>query len=825
LPDTIGFGGAFVGVHASAEHGDVLVVAGGANFPHAPPWQGGPKVWTDRVQVLRDGRWQAQAPLPKPLAYGATISTPNGVVLIGGMDETAASDQVIRLRWTGTELVRETLPSLPRPSAFHAAAAIGSVIYVAAGQSTTDPTTATKEFWRLDLAAAAPAWESLPAWPGDPRNKAVGFAQSFGPRAGFFLVSGETATREPGRELELRYLSDGWRFDPRTREWTAIAAVPEPVAAAAAVAIGQSHALVFSGSTGRHVKEPLAQQPSFPRRVLAYDTITDTWTTAGEMPLGVVTSGATALGDRVVIVSGETRPGVRTPKVQVAELTAHGGTFGVVDSAVVVVYLASLVGLGMWFSRREKTATDFFLAGRRIPWWAAGLSIYATQLSAITFLSMPALSYAGNWVLWPGSLMILAMAPLVIAFFLPFFRRLSVTTAYEYLERRFNLAVRLFGSASFILFQLVRMAIVVYLPALALASITGIDVSLCILAMGVLATAYTVLGGMEAVVWTDVLQALVLLGGVMVSLLLVVLDEGGIASVLARAETNEKLRLLDWTTNPTELGTIWILVGSFLLQLGPYVTDQAVIQRYLATRDERSAARGIWLNGLLSVPGTFLFFLLGTGLWVFFSSHPAMLDIGAKNDAVFPLFIARRLPAGVSGLVIAGVFAASMSSLDSSMHSISTSICNDWLLRLRRRPLPWSDLAVARVLTLVVGAIGTGSALVIASFEIRSLFLFFQRMLGLLSSGLVAIFLLGVFARRSHASGVLTGAIAATLTLAWVTTQTSLHLFLWPVVGIGTGVAVGYLASLVLRPSARREHEVLCYANLEELVDDRSSST
>ena len=260
--------------------------------------------------------------------------------------------------------------------------------------------------------------------------------------------------------------------------------------------------------------------------------------------------------------------------------------------------MIALIYIGLRFSKRGGDSNDFFLAGRRIPWWAAGISIFATQLSAITFVSTPALAYASDWLVLPGKVMILLMAPIVVLFYLPFFRRLDITTAYEYLERRFSLSVRLFGSASFIAFQLLRMAIVVFLPALALSTITGINVYACILIMGVLSTLYTALGGMEAVIWTDVLQTVVLIGGMLVAIIIVAMDVGGFGVVFETANAADKTRMWYWSMSTTDLATWSILLGTLALQFGPYTTDQSVVQRYLTTKDERSAARGIWLNGL-----------------------------------------------------------------------------------------------------------------------------------------------------------------------------------------------------------------------------------
>lgn len=807
LPDTPGLGGPFVGTH-----GDALIVAGGANFPDGPPWEGGAKVWYDEVYVLEPGaaEWIEAGELETPLAYGVAASLPDGVALLGGTDGKRPLATCHLLRWDpgSRQLHIEPLPDLPRPSAFPAGAVIEGALYVAAGSSGPDAVESLDHsFWCLQ--PGADTWTELPPWPGPARHKAVAFAQGGGLGTGFYLASGEIPLRGPDGASGYDYRSDAFRFDPAQASWTELGELPFPVAAAAALPVGQSHALVFSGSTGEHVLDP-DPRPEFPRRVMAYHTITDTWSEVAGMPTAVVTTGAVHWQDRLVLPSGEVRPGVRTPAVQAAELSGGGSSFGLWNSLVLVAYLAGLVWIGVRFARREEGTSDFFLAGRRIPWWAAGISIFATQLSAITFVSTPAVAFSTDWVVLPGKAMILAMAPIVVLLYLPFFRRLDVTTAYEYLERRFHVAVRLFGSASFVTFQLMRMAIVLFLPALALAAITGIDVYACILVMGILSTLYTALGGMEAVIWTDVLQTVVLVGGMLLAVLVVGDSIGGLGAVLEEARNAGKLRLWAGGLSTTELVSWSMLLGTFALQFGPYTTDQSVVQRYLTTRDEAGAARGVWLNGLLALPVGFLFMLLGACLWAFYRQHPESLALGMQNDEVLPLFVATELPAGLSGLVIAAIFAASMSSLDSSMHSIATAVTVDGYRRFRPGASDASCLRLARLLTVGLGVLAVTTACLLVTFDIRSLWFFFQKCLGLLSSGLVGVFVLGIFTRRASSTGVLVGAAASVLVLVWATWYSDLHFYLYAVIGIPTCIGVGYLASLVL-PDRERELDGLCW--------------
>jgi len=468
------------------------------------------------------------------------------------------------------------------------------------------------------------------------------------------------------------------------------------------------------------------------------------------------------------------------------------------DAIVFAVYFAALIAMGLYLARREKTTRDYFLGGRRIPWWAAGLSIFGTQLSAITYMGMPAKAYATDWTYIIANACIVLVAPIVVFFYLPFFRRLDITTAYEYLERRFHTAVRLFGSAAFILFQFGRMGVVIVLPAMALSAVTGIPSTISIILVGAVSTLYTVLGGIEAVIWTDVLQVGILLGGAILCLAWVVADAGGIGPVVAAGQAEGKFRIAQWGWDATAAGFWVAFVGNLFIAIAPYTTDQAVIQRYLTTRDERSAARSIWTNALITIPSTLVFFSLGTALFVFYRSHPDRLSADIKTDAILPWFIVQELPPGISGLVIAGIFAATMSTLDSGMNSIATASVTDFYRRFRRAATDRESLRIAQGLTVAIGALATGAALVIADLGDASLWDRFFKIIGLYAGILSGVFMLGIFTRRASGRGVLIGMTASAAVLAFVLIRTRIHPFLYAAVGTLTCVVVGYLASLLL---------------------------
>jgi len=738
------------------------------------------------------------------------------------------------------------LPALPHGASFMGGGKIGSVIYIAGGYDAKNK--AMKTFWSLDLSARTNEkefrWKELPAWPGVARGKVVAAVQSDGEADCLYLFSGAGPAGE--------YLTDAYRFNPnaykryadqnvpgaklppRKQIWRKLADVGTGapgvrcVAAAPAAAGGVHHVLVFGGDSGAYYQEPeykkieaaiaaakdagnyaelmalrarlkerKAAHPGFPADILAYHTITDTWTLAGEFPTtNHVTTNVVRWGKDLVIPSGEIRPGVRSANVWKA--SPHiPGRFGVVNSLVLIVYLAALVAMGFYFSKREKTTDDFFKAGRRIPWWAAGLSVFGTMLSAITFMAIPAKLYATNWMYVISVFGLFLVIPFVTRAFIPFYRRLDVTTAYEYLERRFNVVVRLFGSITFLLMQFGRIGIVLLLPSLALSVVTGIPVYLCIAVMGVLATVYTVLGGMEAVIWTDVLQVIVLMAGAIISLALIVINvPGGVSGLHAAASEAGRLEWADWSLDFTT-ASVWVLLLAIPGGLIPYASDQAVIQRYLTTKDEKGAARGLWLCAFLGV-AALVFWALGTALYGFYASHPASLSpVLDKTEMILPWYIINELPAGIAGLVIAGIFAASMSSLDSSMNSMSAAVVTDMYRRFRTGASEASCLRLAKIITVLAGVLGTIFALSMAGTNIKSIWDQFNVILGLFGGSLAGLFVLGMFTRRGTGAGALAGLAGGAVILYVVKNHTDLHFFLYGVIGLFGCVVIGYLVSLL----------------------------
>lgn len=815
IPNSLGIAGPVCGTD-----GGSLIVAGGANFPEAPPWEHGRKVWHDKVFVLEDAdsSWKEVGRLPRRLGYSVSISIPSGfgiepgVAYFGGSNSDGHDDSCGILRWKDGELEQVDLPSLPRPCANGCGALLGDSIYIAGGLEHPGSSTAMRQFWKLNLRQQPLRWEELSPWPGAERMLAVAAVQD----GAFFLSSGVALAAGLEASPTRIYLQDAYRYRPR-EGWVRIADLPRPAVAAAspAPAIGQSSFLVLGGDDGTLVDfRPLANHPGFPQSILTYHTITDSWKTLPHrLPASHVTTSAVPWERGYVIPSGETRPGIRSPEVWSFTTSLQKQRFGWLNYVTVVAYLLLMLWIGWICSKRNRSTNDYFRGGQRIPWWAAGLSIFATMLSAITYMAIPAAAYSNGWGLFLANTYILIM-PLIVFVFLPFYRRLNVTSAYEYLEHRFNLATRWIGSVLFILYQCGRIAIVLYLPSLALATVSDLEVETCIVGIGLLCIIYTVAGGMEAVIWTDVIQAIVLLSGAVVSLIYLMLQiDGGIWKTIDVASASGRFfEAVSWNWDITIASAWVIMIGSCFHQLLPYSASQDVVQRYLTTPDEKTAARGIWLNALLSVPAQAVFFAIGTGLFVFYKQHPEKMDISLQNDAVFPFFIVGELPWGLAGLIVAGIFSASQSTLSSGINSISAAYVVDFYHRRAPHKTDQQCLTVAKRVTVIVGFLGIGIALVLSRSDIRSAYSTSIELLGLLGGILSGLFMLGIFTERAHGKGALAGALISAIVVLTIRFVQPLQVFAYAPIGLMSCFFSGYFLSRIVSDKTKNLSGLTVYS-------------
>lgn len=803
-----GVAGAFCGFI-----GDKLIVAGGANFPDDMPWRGGRKTWWNTLYVLdtrqKDTSWEINKDLlPVPLAYGVSVELAEGLLCIGGCNAEKCSDQVFLLYEENGQLKRSPdWPSLPVPLANATGALLNEKVYIAGGQESMAYPEAGRHFFVLDLRHREKGWKTLESWPGAPRGYAVSAVQSDGFDPCFYLFSGRNYTAAGDTEI----LTDGYAYNPRLGSWKKLDG-RFPVMAGTAIPAGANH-ILFIGGVAELINGS-DRHPGFDRTVRLYHTVTHTLIEKETVPYPVaVTTTAARKQNIFYLGSGETKPGIRTPHLLKGKIVAFEKGLGTVNTVVIVLYFLSLAWIGYYFSKKQKNTDDYFKGGGRIPWWAVGLSIFGTGLSAITFMSIPAKAYATDWSYLLLNAGILLVTPIVLYLFIPFYRRLNVTTAYEYLEQRFNAAIRVFCSMAFILFQIGRMGIVLYLPAIALNVVTGFDIFLCIGLMGILSLLYTLLGGIEAVVWTDALQVVVLLGGAITVLGIASRHiPDGFAGIISEGVLHDKFSLghldVDWKQS-----TLWtVLIATFFTNLTTYGTDQTMVQRYMTTESVEQARKSVWTNALLTIPASLLFFFAGTVLFVYYKHNPTDLSLTVSDqDAILPWYIYSQLPDGIVGLLISGIFAAAMSTLSSSMNSAATAYVVDIHSKLAKSPKP--GLRTAKLVTFLLGAAGILFAYLMATWEIKSLWDEFNRILGIILGSLGGLFLLGMVSTRAHAGGALCGLAGSIVIQFFVVHFQTVHLLLYTATGFVSCFVIGYLASLLL-PGHTKDNTHLTIYNL-----------
>ena len=472
-------------------------------------------------------------------------------------------------------------------------------------------------------------------------------------------------------------------------------------------------------------------------------------------------------------------------------MTPEHATFSTLNYSVLAVYLVAMILIGFWFARRHKTTEDFFLAGRKMPWLVVGMSMYASLTSAITFMALPATAYKENISFLVVSIISPLVAPVLVLVFYPFYHRLRVVTSYEYVDRRFGRAARFSVSGLFILARLGWLGTVIYAPALALATVTSMPLSLCILMMGAMATLYTALGGLSADIWTDVVQFVIMIvGAVWIAVSLIQRVPEGLGGILQLASDTGRLHVLNFDFSLYAMSGFVVAVTYFFQLMQDYGTDQTTVQRMMAIPTMRGVTKAIFFNAAVDFFIVALLLFIGLGLFAYHTAFPAMLPDGLKNDQLLAYYIIHALPDGVSGLMITALFAAAMSSMDSGISCVATVIINDFVKPIRGgRDNDAQDLRLARVLTFALGVFATGLAFYVSMFE--QLIEAYSSIISLFNAPILALFLLGIFSRRAGIGHWVAGAAAGVSANLWVQHQTEVHwIYYFPLsLGVTFGLA------------------------------------
>ena len=658
-----------------------------------------------------------------------------------------------------------TLPNLPPTTAPYSAAVLGDSLYVLAGP----------DFLRLPLADKNPTWVHLPPIPV-PR-----IAPAIAAQDGQIDVFGGR------RAADGTPCDDAWAYRPAPRDgtnvsgWFQLQKPPVSIAHTAAVPAGQTHIFLLAG------------------QILAYDTVTDTYTPAGNWDKPFAATIFVSLDSKNILIDPQTGSAVEL------KLNPPTRRLAILDYAFIAIYFILFASVGAYFSRRQKSTETFALGDRNVKWWLAGISLYATGTSAISYMAIPALTYSTNLLWWLPAVPLSALALFPQAYLvIPLIRRLNITSTFEYLERRFNRQLRLFGSAQCIIFQVAgRMAVVILLPAIAISAVTGISLVPAVLIMGCVTTIYTAIGGIDAVIWTDAIQTILTIGGPLLALGIIIASFGHhpwqIFSI-GNHYSKFKLALFDWNF---ALPVIWIYIFSSVLGFTGFAGDQTMVQRVLSTKSDTAARRATITLFVFVAVGATLFHLLGVALFAYFHAHPSQLDPGMSNDQIVPLFIVQQMPVGIAGLLIAGIFGASMSTVSGTINSVATLVVEDFYRRLRPHATDRQRLRLMKITSYCVGIFATAVAACLAASHLTSIFVTWTKMVALLGGGFGGIFTLGIFTRRANSGGAIVGVVFGFLFTLFIMRYTNLH---WSLYGAGGGAGcliVGYAASFLFSPGEK----------------------
>ena len=456
--------------------------------------------------------------------------------------------------------------------------------------------------------------------------------------------------------------------------------------------------------------------------------------------------------------------------------------FTVVDLVILVIYLAAVLFAGLHFAKKEMKGKEYFKGDGTVPWWVTSVSIFATLLSPISFLSLAGNSYAGTWIMWFAQLGMLLAIPITIKFFLPIYSKLDIDTAYHYLELRFgSKGLRVLGAVMFIIYQIGRMSIIMYLPCMVLGSLTGISVNLLIIIMGI-----------------------ILIGVTFALIFLLVHLDGGFGAIMHALTTEHKFLAVDqpiFNPNIFKDSVFIMIVGAGFNTMGSYVSSQDIVQRFTTTTDTKKLNKMMLTNGGLSIFIATVFYLIGTGLYVFYQQNT--LPPAAAQDQIFASYIAFELPVGVTGLLLAAIYAAAQSTLSTGLNSVASSWTLDIQARLSKKELSFEkQTKIGQYVSLIVGIFAIVVAMVLANGGVKSAYEWFNGFMGLVLGILIGTFILGAFTKVANTFGAVCAFVAASAVMVYIKYFVPAdHVSIWSysIISIVVSLVIGIPASIIWR--------------------------
>jgi SSS family solute:Na+ symporter len=456
-----------------------------------------------------------------------------------------------------------------------------------------------------------------------------------------------------------------------------------------------------------------------------------------------------------------------------------------IDIIIFIVYLVGIVVYGSSFYKKNKSSRAFTLGNNNIPTWVISMSIFATFVSSISYLALPGQAYQSNWNAFVFSLSIPFSIFMAVRFFVPLYRSIGSPSAYTYLEMRFGPWAKYYVSVMYLLTQLMRSGTIMYLLALTLNVVLGWDITTVIVVTGISVMIYALMGGIEAVVWTDAIQGIILIAGAVICAVQIIFKmPDGVGQIFQIAVENHKFDPGSFNLGLTS-STFWVvLIYGLFINLQNYGIDQNYIQRYMTATSVKEAKKSTIIGGLMYIPVSMIFFFIGTSLFAYYHVFPGLLPQGMEGDRVFPFYIIHELPVGLTGLLISSVFAAGMSTISTSVNSSATIILNDFF-KLKNYDTG-SERKSMKILYLASFIFGILSILIaISMINVKSALDTWWKLASIFSGGMLGLFLLGYFGKKIKSTAAITGVIAGVLVIGWM----SLSPLFFPEMGLGRFVS------------------------------------
>lgn len=469
----------------------------------------------------------------------------------------------------------------------------------------------------------------------------------------------------------------------------------------------------------------------------------------------------------------------------------------IIDIIVFLLFTGGVVAFGCSFFKKKGTSEEFTSAGRSLPGWVVGMSIFATYVSSISYLGYPGKAFSGDWNAFVFSLSIPIASYFAARYFVPFYRSQDSISAYSFLENRFGPWARIYASSCYLLTQIARTGSILYLLALPMNVLLGWHIQTIIVVTSVAIVLYSMLGGMKAVIWTEAIQGIILIGGALVCMFILLFDmPGGPVQTFSIAMEDGKFSLGSFGSSLSG-STFWVcLIYGIFTNLQNYGIDQSYVQRYHTAKNEKEAKFSALFGGYLFIPVSAVFFMIGTGLYAFYKVHPGILPDGVGADYVFPFFIVNELPVGLTGLLIASIFAAGMSTIATSVTSSSTIILTDYYQRFRKHAGNRE-----RMLVLKLSSVGVGVAGILVAFafmSVQSALDAWWALASIFSGGMLGLFLLGYISRKARNFDAVLGVVCGVILVCWIVISPFVHANLAIVFGTLLIFLVGFLSANLL---------------------------